>query len=286
MKVLLTGATGFIGKNLKEYLQERFDLTTPDRRALNLTAQDETRNFFGKNTFDVVIHCANTNNVLYKITDYDILNLNLQMFFNLESCHDLYGKLYYFGSGAEYDMRHYVPRMAETYFGSFIPQDPYGFAKYTMSRITEQSSNIYDLRLFGVYGKYEEWQRRFISNNLCKSIKNMDMTINKNVRFDYLYIDDLCQIVEWFLKNKPKYKHYNVCTGCAVDLYSIAQKINQVTGMHRKIQIFENGWKPEYSGDNSRLRNEVTDVYFTPMEEAIRDMYCYYQSIEEQICFN
>lgn len=286
MKVLLTGASGFIGRNLKEYLEERFDLVTPNRRILDLTEQEKTRRYLEKNAFDVVIHCANTNNVIYNITDFDILNQNLQMFYNLESCSHLYGKMYYFGSGAEYDMKHYIPQMQETYFGTYIPQDAYGFAKYTMSRITDQNSNIYDLRLFGVYGKYEEWKRRFISNNLCKSIKNLDMTINKNVRFDYLYIDDLCKIVEWFINHQPKYKHYNVCTGCVTDLYSIAQKINQVTGLKKNICIFEDGWKAEYSGNNTRLRREIMDLHFTSMESAINEMYQYYQSIEEQIYFD
>lgn len=41
----------------------------------------------------------------------------------------------------------------------------------------------------------------------------MDMSINQNVKFDYLYIDDLCKIVEWFVTNTPKYNYYNVCTG-------------------------------------------------------------------------
>lgn len=285
MKILLTGASGFIGRNLKEYLEERYELAAPDRKTLDLTNQEKVGKYLSKYSFDVVLHCANTNDVTYNVTDFDILNQNLQMFYNLENCKDLYGKMYYFGSGAEYDMRHYIPKMKETYFGTYIPQDPYGFSKYTMSKIAEQNSNIYDLRLFGVYGKYEEWNRRFISNNLCKSIKGLDMTVNKNVRFDYMYIDDLYEIVEWFIRNEPGYKHYNVCTGNVLDLCSIAEKINQVTGMNREIKVFEEGWGPEYSGDNSRLRNEIENLQFTPMISAINELYQYYQTVEDEIHF-
>lgn len=283
MKILITGANGFIGKNLRESLEKKYDIFAPERTMLDLTNQENVERYLAMHSFDVILHCANTNNVVRNVTTFDVLNNNLQMFYNIESCHDLYGKMYYFGSGAEYDMRYYIPQMEESYFGKHIPQDSYGFSKYTMSRITEQNSNIYDLRLFGVYGKYEEWRRRFISNNLCRCIKNMNMTINKNMKFDYLYINDLCRIIEWFIENQPKYKHYNICTGSVVDLYTIAKKINQVTGLNKKIEVFETGWKKEYSGNNNRLKQEIGEFCFTPMEDAINELYQYYTLIEKYI---
>lgn len=283
MRILLTGAGGFIGRNLKESLIHKYDLYALGRSDLDLNDQKNVFSYLKKHSFDVVIHCANANNVVYKLTEYDVLNQNLQMFYNLERCHSYYGKMYYFGSGAEFDMNHYIPRMKESYFDTFIPQDAYGFSKYTMARIAEYSTNIYNLRLFGVYGKYEEWKRRFISNNLCKSLKNRDMTINKNVRFDYLYVNDLCKIMEWFIEHTPHFHHYNVCTGNTFDLYTIANKINQVTGLKRTIQVLEEGWKSEYSGDNQRLKGEIGTIHFTDINTAIYEMYCYYQSILKYI---
>lgn len=110
-------------------------------------------------------------------------------------------RLYYFGSGAEYDMRHYIPSMRESYFGTHVPQDPYGFSKYLMSSLA--TGNIYDLRLFGVFGKYEEWQRRFISNMIYRNLTGQTMGMNQNMYFDYLYINDLSSILEWFLFHEP-----------------------------------------------------------------------------------
>lgn len=284
-KIFITGSSGFIGRNLKEKFEGKYHLFAPDRKELDLTDQNAVRGYLERNSFDAVIHCANTNDFLHDASQYDILNRNLQMFFNLESCSGSYGKMIYFGSGAEYGMEHYVPLMDEEYFGTYIPQDPYGFSKYIMSRAIDHDSNIIELRLFGVYGKYEEWQRRFISNNLCRSIKGMDMTINKNTRLDYLYIDDLCGIVGWFLWNNPKYRHYNVCTGNALDLLSIANMINKVTGMQRNVEILEDGWKPEYSGNNQRLMEEISHLQFTPMESAIEELYQYYLENGDFISF-
>lgn len=284
-KVLITGSSGFIGRNLKEQLSNKYEVFSPIRNELDLLNQEMVREYLKKHSFDIIIHSANTNDRKYELTEYDILNQNLQMFYNLETCSELYEKMYYFGSGAEYDMRHYQPKMKETYFGTFIPQDPYGFAKYTMSRVVDKHQNIYDLRLFGVYGKYEEWKKRFISNNLCRSIKGLSMTLSKNMFMDYLYIDDLVKIMEWFLTHEPKYRHYNICTGHVIDLFSIAERINLCTGLERTIQVFEEGWKPEYSGDNSLLMKEMGEFQFTMLDDAIKELYHYYKMMEQEIYF-
>lgn len=68
-----------------------------------------------------------------------------------------------------------------------------------------------------------------------------------------------------------------------MDLYTIAEKINKVTGLNKKIRILESGWKKEYSGDNRRMCGEIKDLYFTPMEDAIQEMYTYYLSIQNHI---
>lgn len=277
-KILITGASGFIGKNLKEGLEEKYSIHCPGRLELDLLCEDVVMSYIKEHRFDIIIHAANTNTTRKRnVSAYDSLNNNLQMFFNLERCSNYYGKMYYFGSGAEYDMEHYIPYMKEEYFDTYIPKDPYGFSKYIMSKICLQSSNIYDLRLFGVYGKYEEWQRRFISNAICRALKGMDITIQKNVYFDYLWIDDLTNIMQWFIENEPRYKHYNVCRGRKIDLYSLACMVRECLNIDCKISIKENGWKPEYTGNNERLLKEIGEYPFVSFKESITELCRYYK---------
>lgn len=283
MKILLTGATGFIGRNIKEYFDDKYYIVSPDRKQLNLLDEEEVLNYIKSEKFDVIIHTANTNDFKESLISYDILDRNLRMFYNLEKCSAYYGKMIYFGSGAEFDSRYYIPYMKEGYFGEHIPVDPYGFAKYTMNKIAESSKNIYNLRLFGVYGRYEQWQRRFISNAICRSIKNMPITINQNVYFDYLYIDDFCKILQWFVENEPEYHSYNVCTAESISLEDIARKVNLVTGLDREIKIFKPGYKKEYSGNNDRMIYQMGEVQFTPIEKGIEELYKYYLQVEKTI---
>lgn len=278
MKVLLTGSAGFIGRNLQEYLKRENDVYCPRRTELDLLDENLVREYLQKECFDIVIHSANTNNTRKKnTTAYESLDGNLRMFYNLEKSKDSYGKMYYFGSGAEYDSAHYIPNMQEEYFGTHIPKDSYGFSKYIMSKECEKDNNIYDLRLFGVYGKYEEWERRFISNAICRALKGKPITLQKNVYFDYLWIDDLCKIMKWFMENEPKYKHYNVCRGTKIDLFSLACMVREILNIDCEIVVKEQGWKPEYTGSNERLLAEVGECQFTDFMESIRVLADYYR---------
>ena len=282
-KILISGSSGFIGKNLVEQLSNSYVLYYPTGKELDLFNKDLVQEFLHEHRFDVIIHSANRNNTRRNITQYDSLDGNLRMFFNLQRCSKLYGKMIYFGSGAEYDNRHYIPKMKEEYFDQFVPSDPYGFSKYIMAKSCEKDDNIYELCLFGVYGKYEEWERRFISNAICRALKGMDITIQKNVRFDYLWVDDLVEILRWFIENEPNEKRYNVCRGESIDLYSLATIVKRTLGINNPIVVGEDGWKPEYSGNNSRLLKEMGEFQFTSFEKSISILCDYYKDIIDTI---
>lgn len=276
MKILLTGSSGFIGRNLKEAWENQYNLYAPSRRELDLLDTQAVERYLRAEKFDVVVHAANSNNFRNRIDGYQILDWNLRMFLNFERCRNLYGRLYYFGSGAEYDMRHYIPLMEESCFGTYIPADPYGFSKYAMSKLADD--NIYDLRLFGVFGKYEEWQHRFISNMIYQNLNGDVMRMNQNMYFDYLYINDLVSIMDWFLTHTPKHHHYNVCTGERMELYSIAQIVMEETGISSEIVVSQDGWKLEYTGNNCRLRGEMQEALrLTSISGAIRELVAYYR---------
>jgi len=276
MRLLLTGSNGFIGRHLREAWENRFNLSAPGRQELDLLDTQAVESYLRAGQFDVVVHAANCNNVRRQADSYQQLDGNIRMFSNLHRCSGLYGKLYYFGSGAEYDMRYYIPRMREDYFDRHIPADPYGFSKYLMSKLA--GGNIYDLRLFGVFGKYEEWRRRFISNMLYQNLSGGPMRMNQNAYFDYLYICDLIPILEWFLTHEPKHHHYNVCSGTRVDLLSLARLVIEATKISSEIQVAQKGWKPEYTGDNRRLCEEMGELRLTPMPAAIQEMAEYYRA--------
>ena len=283
--ILITGSTGFIGRNLKEQLSSKYKVFAPSSKDLDLLDESKVRNYLKKYNFQTILHCATHNAT--KVSNEDlslVFKNNLRMFFNLARCNNLYKRMFYFGSGAEYDMEHYKPKMKEEYFDTHVPIDDYGFSKYIMAKYIKKIRNIYDLRLFGCFGKYEDWKIRFISNALCRVIYNLDITMHKNVFFDYLYIHDLSKILTFFIEAKKlKYQYYNVCTGTTIDLLSIAKKVLKITGKENKIIITYKGLKNEYSGDNNRLLKEFKNIKFTPIDTAIKELYKYYKSHKSTI---
>lgn len=270
MKILITGSNGFVGKNLAEYFQKRYEnVACPKRAELNLVDTQAVRDYLVAHQFDVVIHAAVTTTSVEQ---------NLQMYYGLERCSGSFGRMLSIGSGAEYDLRHYVPKMREEFFGTYIPADIYGFSKYVMARDIERlPRNIVNLRVFGIYGKFENYKRRFISNNICRALSGLDISVNRNVAFDYLYITDFLAITERFLMAEPKYRSYNICTGTSVDLLTLANLVQKVDGHNRAITIKQDGLNPEYTGDNTRFLSEFGDYPFIDHETAVGELYRWYQ---------
>lgn len=281
-KLLVTGSEGFIGKNIVEKLSNCYDISAPTEKELDLLDTDSLRNYLSIHHFDIVLHAALFGN--NQSTDDGLfIKCNLKMFYNLKSCNHLYERMYYFGSGAEYDSRYYKPFMEEEYFGTYIPEDSYGLYKYVLAQECMKEENIYDLRLFGVFGKYELWQRRFISNNICRALAGLPMTLSQNMYFDYIYIDDLCEILRWFIENEPKHHHYNVCRGEHIDLKSLGEIIRGRLKIDCDLIVAKEGFKPEYSGNNDRLLNEIGNYSFVSFEESIDRLIDYYSTIIDVI---
>jgi UDP-glucose 4-epimerase len=283
-KVLITGGTGFIGRNLRQGLGHNYEITSPSSKELDITDYAQVEDFLKRNDFDIILHTATWNATINSTKNKDlVLEKNLSMFFNLARMNGHYGKMIYYGSGAEYGMDHYIPGMKEEYFDTHVPTDQYGLSKYIMAKYTEAVPNIVDLRVFGCFGPHEDWELRFISNALCKAIHGLPITIKQNVYFDYIWVDDLVRITEWFMKNQERFKHYNACTGRTVDLLSLAHLIRKALKSEVPIHIAQDGLKPEYSGNNERLMGDIPNLRFTPLNEAILHLSKYYQDNLRQI---
>ncbi len=94
--------------------------------------------------------------------------------------------MFYTGSGAEFDKHFPICSVSEEDFAKTVPIDQYSLMKYTISQYIEKSDNICNLRLFGIFGKYEYYPVKFISNVCCKAIKDLPLTMRQNVYFGYL----------------------------------------------------------------------------------------------------
>lgn len=272
MKILLTGGSGFIGRNILEKLGKKYRFYAPSHKELPVENYWKLTKYLGKNKIDIVIHSA-----VYQGPDE--FEINIRMFLNLVKNIKTLKKLIVFGSGAEYSKTRHLIKVKEDEFGKHIPQDKYGLYKYVSSLLSEKHKKIITFRLFGVYGKYEDYRKKFISNTIIKSLLGLPIKIKQNVIFDYLFVNDLVNIVDLFLSHKAEFNTYNLTPTNSISLKNIAGLINQISAKKSVITVVNKGMNYQYSGSNHRLLQTFPGFKFTGYKNGIKNLFQYYKSI-------
>jgi|TARA_B110000037_G_scaffold222729_1_gene299164 UDP-glucose 4-epimerase len=280
MNILITGSHGFVGKNLKEYFEKNKKNTifAPTIGKLNLTDPISVKNYFNTNYIESIMHSATTTpeNKEYPA---DVCESNLKMFSNIMKYKNKDAQMVNLGSGSEYSRGNWIPQMKEEYFNQYIPQDGHSYSKYLISKYIELSNDkrVINLRIFGIFGKYEDYTNKFISNCIAKNLIGLPIKINQNVIYDYLYINDFCRIVEHLINNQLSHNIMNITPTESIDLVSINNYIQSILGIKQKIEILKEGYGKEYTGDNSYLLENLGNFEFTPIKKSIEELIAYYK---------
>ena len=275
-QILLTGGSGFIGRNIKEsYLSSKYDIVAPTHQDVDIANTKSVDEFLQDKYFDVVLHTAVKPGHRAAVDKTNLFYTNVRMFENMERNRDKFGKFINFGSGAIYDVSMNNSNVCEDDIYKNMGQDDHSFAKYVIHKQIENLPNFVDLNIFGIFGKYEDYSIRFISNAICKSLFNMPITLRQNRKFSYLYVKDLIPILEWFIENKPKNKSYNIVPDNHTCLKDIANYIAKISG-NKDVKIANDGYGLDYYGSNALLRSEMQNVHFTPIKKAISELYNWY----------
>jgi GDP-L-fucose synthase len=249
----------------------------PDRSELDLLDAGAVREYLRAHRFDAVIHAATDRSTRKLGASTELVERNCRMFFHLARNAELFGRMLFLSSGAVYAKPCAPPLVSEEDFDRQVPEDPYGFSKYVSAKAIRESGNIYELRLFGVFGPHEDWEVRFPSNACCRALWDIPVAMRQNVRFDYLDVDDLGRILEEFLSREWRYRHYNVCRGEAVELLDLARAVVRASGKNVPVEVKAPGFGREYSGSNRRLLEELPGFAFRPMDDSLARLYRWYE---------
>lgn len=279
-KVLITGGTGFIGRNVVNELINRgyevhslvFPPFAPEREGLvqyemNLMDSDAVAKFLKEHRFENLIHLAWYVGPKCHIADlnmdWTIATLNL-----LKSFKENGGKKF-LGAGtiSEYEYKYGYLLEDET---PTDPQTLYGNSKNAIFNIAKVycKQNGIDFkwpRIFNLYGPAEKPQRLMPSViNSC--LKGEDVKVSDCLKFqDYLHVEDTARgIVEVFESDIQG--AVNICSGKPVQLRAIVEKIAELTNFKGKIlwgaipaafgddlvcgnneKLKSTGWMPKYN---------------------------------------
>lgn len=284
MNIFITGAHGFVGRNLSEYLTRttKHTLFIPKSSELDLLNENAVDEYIIQNKIDAIIHGANRGGGRDTAEMNDVVHTNLRMFFNIAKQAPKVQKIIHLGSGAEYGKHKPIVDAVEDDALMALPQDDYGFYKSVCARYIDKCDNIYNLRIFATYGKYENYRFKFISNAIVKNLLGLPIEIMQNVFFDYIDIDDMLPMITHFIEHDGKYRTYNISKGQKVDLVTLAQTINDVSDFKSEIIVKNTGLNLEYTSSNDRIMSEYP-FHLSTHHETITRLIDYYRSILPEI---
>ena len=286
MNIFITGSNGFVGTHLKEYLSNlylEYSLFSPSSSELDLANEIAVDDYILLNKIDIIIHLANKGGDRTTVNMKNVTEYNLRIFFNIAKHEKSVKKIISFGSGAEYGKHKPIVEAKEEDYLKSQPLDEYGFYKSITSKYIEKSQKIVQLRIFGAYGEYENYRFKFITNAIVKNLLQLPIVINKNVFFDYIYIDDLVKMIDWAIHNETKEKIYNVTTGVKIDLISLANLVNETSDFKSEIRVLNDGLNNEYTSNNEKILSEIGNFEFTTHKNAILKMRDYFKTNFENL---
>ena len=248
-KVLITGGTGFIGRNVVDELISRgwevhslvFPPFAPEKEGLiqyemNLMDTDAVNKFLKEHNFENLIHLAwyvgPKCHVHDLNLDWTLATLNLLKNFKENGGKRFAGA----GTISEYEYKYGYLLEDET---PTSPKTLYGESKNSIYKIASVYCKQNGIefkwpRIFNLYGPAEKSQRLMPSViNSC--LKGEDVKVSDCLKFqDYLHVKDTaCGIVDVFESDIEG--AVNICSGKPVQLRAIVEKIAELTNFKGKI---------------------------------------------------
>jgi len=264
MKILVTGKSGFLARSIKHsFLSKKYNTVFVGREDLSLLNKDQVKTLLSENKFDIIFHTAVSGGKRNDIDTSETLDTNLRMFLNLAELKNKDCKLINFCSGAAFDRRREINCAKEEEISSRTPDDYYGLSKNIIANyINNFDKTFINLRIFGCFGKLEN-DNRFIKNSINNLKNNKNITIFKNKYMDFIYIEDLINILDYFVVNNSHYKDYNIVYKEKITLYDIAKKITSNLHLDEsRIDILEPGLDSPYTGSSERIYTLVKNLNY------------------------
>lgn len=255
MKILVTGATGYLGSNIAGLLIEKghvvyatyrdnssFEKINEYRTRINWINVSEEYDKVTELTPDVLIHAAWAGLDFEKRNDWEF-QLN-NFYFSKKIIESAVNsgvrKIIVLGSQAEYGIRAFkVDEETPT-----VPVDAYGAVKLLLLNFLRtycENNKIewYWIRVFSVFGKNENftWLIPSVISRLAKQEK---VLLTKGEQeYNYLYVDDFLdrfyRIVEI---NKDLSGIYNICNDNTIKLKCLLEKIAELMDVSKELLEF------------------------------------------------
>ena len=273
-KIIVIGASGFIGKNFSQKYKKKFNILEINRQYGDLAVEKNWQNL---PKAEIMIQLANFNSIekswslpnLIIKNNVDLL-LNALTYCRKHNCKIIYLSSYVYGNN---------PKMPTPESQTTAGNNPYALSKIISEQLICFYSDYYNidsviLRPFNVYG-YGQSKRFLISKIINCILKKKEIEIDDfNISRDYVYIDDILTAIFKSIFVKKKKLVLNVGSGKSfkiIEIIKIIESFLKEKLIIKKIKKNKNSiqktranissakknlnWKPKFS-----LKNGIKKV--------------------------
>jgi nucleoside-diphosphate-sugar epimerase len=295
MKVLITGAAGFVGSEFAKYLYQRnIELVLLDNLEYgykenlndvpelleNLIIEDvrspSIKKYF--EDIDFVFHFAGISSLpecesnpvkAFKVNTVAVTNI-------LNILRDTHVTRFVFASTSAVYENNYEVVMTEDL--TVKPNLIYATTKLSAEQICRSYAENYGMdivicRFFNVYGPHQDYKRLHppFTSYLIREIREgrVPTVFNTtNVKRDYIYIDDLMMYLEKLIYSKNQYKAdiFNLCSSCG---YSAIEIVNIIFDIFGKDMQINTGNPSEFWDKYQSLFNTRYNLSYKRIEKEV-----------------
>ena len=310
MKILLTGATGMVGRNLLENKDiSKFNLLTPSSKELNLFDYAKVDKYIKKYKPTFIIHAAGIvggiqANIAHPVS-FLVDNFDMGRNIIMAAKNNGVKNLLNLGSSCMYPRDAINPLSEDLILkGELEPtNEGYALAKIMSSRLCEyinKEDNRFNYKTIipcNLYGRYDKFNSKHshmipavikkIHDAKIQGLRSIEIWGDGKARREFMYAGDLADFIFYAIKNFGKIPQ-NLNVGLGVDYtineyYQIIAKVIGYEGEFTHDLTKPIGMKQKLINDSKLL--ELGWKYKTSLEEGIEKIYDFYKqtSANEQL---
>lgn len=310
-KILVTGATGFIGKELIAKLKDKYEVHTLERYVTgrysldnntinhyaNLTDYPAVKTIIREVKPDYVIHLASISAVSFSYEHpIEVSEVNYIGSVNLaEACYKEvpdFKQFIFAGTSEEYGMTLSSTKNKLSEDSPLMPNSPYAVAKVAFDNYLKYMRMAYNfpytiMRPFNTYGRKDN-RHFFIERTITQMLSDLEGNVylgDPNAVRDWVYVDDHIEAYIKALGNEKAIgQAINICTGKGYTTKETAELIANQIGFKGKVIWHSTPPRPLDAkiliGDNSKAKQVLGWELKYTLPKGLKDTIEYWGSIE------
>jgi GDP-L-fucose synthase len=292
MKILLTGATGFLGQNLLPALQQNHTVVAPLSQKTDLREQSTCKYIVDVHRPDIIIHAAGTVGGIGANREnpgkfmYENLIMGINMIHSA-----MVGRVKKFillGTVCSYPKFTEVPFKEEDLWLGYPEETnaPYGIAKKTLMRLVEayheqyglNGINLLPVNMYGPHDHFNLTDSHVIPAMILKvhkaKLNNDDQIIlwgTGQASREFLYVKDCVRAIELAIEKNPGPEPINIGTGQEIKICELIETIADIMEFDGKI-VYNTSYpdgQPRRCLDVTRATERLNFTVQTALKEGL-----------------